>query len=86
MSCNNCSEIQFELDNFSLTRKCESDYHTKIHEALLKKHSPSLSGNFMLEVRLFCFSCFNSVSMPVPLKTFVIYFAPYCPDRLLCII
>ena len=44
MSCNNCSEIGFGLDNFSVIRKCEADYHAEIHEALLiKKLTPNLN-------------------------------------------
>ena len=34
MTCNSCSKIGFELDNFTIIRKYERDYHTKIHEAL----------------------------------------------------
>ena len=29
MSCNSCSEIGIGVDNFSIIRKCESDYHRK---------------------------------------------------------
>ena len=44
VSCNSCFEIEFGLDNFSIIRKCESDYHIKIHEALLlNKRTPSFS-------------------------------------------
>ena len=58
MSCNNCSEIGFGLDNFSLPGKCESDYHTKIHEALLKKHTPSLSRQLYAGGASFLFQLF----------------------------
>ena len=72
MSCNSRSEIEFGLNNFSITRKCESNYHTKIHKTLLGKKNilPVLSDNFMLEMRLLCFACFNSALYLVTLKTF----------------
>ena len=76
MSGNGCSKIGFGLDNFSIIRKRESDYHTKIHDALLiKKHTPSHTNNFMMEVHLSCFCCFNSTLYQLLLKhLFVLQF------------
>ena len=84
MSCNSCSKIGFELENFGIIRKCESDYQTKIHEALLiKEHTPSLNRqlyaggasflHFMLK-SFYIQCCFNSVLYRSFLKYFVICF------------
>ena len=36
--------VQYNINSFTILRKCNSDYEAKIHEALLiKRHSPSLN-------------------------------------------
>ena len=51
MSSNSRSQTEFGLDNFSIIRKCESHYNTKIHEALLmRKHTPSLNRQLYAKV------------------------------------
>ena len=42
--CDSCSSGKFGSNNFSTLRKCNSQFHTKIHEALLiRKSSPYLN-------------------------------------------
>ena len=39
-----CSNLQYSINSFTILRKCNSDYETKIHEALLiKRYSPGLN-------------------------------------------
>ena len=47
LSCDFCSNVKFDLNNFSLLRKYKSKFHTRIHEALLIRKS---SPNFKLSV------------------------------------
>ena len=37
LSCGICSDVQCGLKSFTVTKKCRSKFHTKIHEALLTK-------------------------------------------------
>ena len=44
LSCPTCSNLQYNINSFTILKKCNSDYEAKIHEALLlKRHSPSLN-------------------------------------------
>ena len=55
------SNDKIGLDNFSIITKFESDYHTKIHEALLiKKHTPVLTDIYAGGVS-FLLQCLNPV-------------------------
>ena len=47
LSCDSCSSVKFGLNNFSILRKCKSEFYTRIHEALLIRKS-SLSLNRQL--------------------------------------
>ena len=41
---NNCSSNKRNMDSFTILKRCNSEYETKIHERLLnKKHSPKLN-------------------------------------------
>ena len=80
ISSDSCSQIRCGLDNFNIIRKCESEYHTKIHVALLiKNHTPSFNrqlyagGASPASVVLILFT-------QVAFETFVICFAAYCAD------
>ena len=58
LSCTICCDVRHGLNSFSVIRKCKSDFHAKIHEALLiKKHAPRLNrhlfgsgASFLLQV------------------------------------
>ena len=42
--CDICSDVQHGLKSFRVIKKCQSKFHTKIHEALLiKKDTPKLN-------------------------------------------
>ena len=44
LSCPTCSNLQYNINSFTILRKCNSDYEAKIHEALhVERHSPSLN-------------------------------------------
>ena len=44
LSCPICSNLQYNINSFTILRKCNSDYEAKLHEALLlKRDSPSLN-------------------------------------------
>ena len=44
MSYDSCSNIKFNVNSFKIIKKCNSNFETKIHEALLiKKHKPKLN-------------------------------------------
>ena len=44
LSCNICSDVQHGLKSFSVIKKCQSKFHTKIHKTLLiKKDTPKLN-------------------------------------------
>jgi len=46
------------MESFIIIRKCQSEYHTKIHEALLIKiMHPNSIVNFTPVEHLFCFKC-----------------------------
>ena len=39
-----CSNLQYNINSFTILRKCNSDYEAKLHKALLiKRDSPSLN-------------------------------------------
>ena len=42
--CNVCSSVKLNLNSFKIIKKCKSEFHTKIHEALfIKKRNPGLN-------------------------------------------
>ena len=44
LSCPTSSNLQYNINSFTILKKCNSGYEAKIHEALLiKRHSPSLN-------------------------------------------
>ena len=44
LSCGKCSNNWFNENNFTIIRKCKSEFCSKVHEALLiKKLSPKLN-------------------------------------------
>ena len=44
LSCDICSNIQHYLKSFTIIRKCQLEFYTKIHKALLiKKLAPKLN-------------------------------------------
>ena len=44
LSCDSCSSVKFGLNNFLILRKCKSEFHTRIHKALLiRKSDPNLN-------------------------------------------
>ena len=47
MCCNVCSFVKLNLNSFKIIKKCKSEFHTKIHEALfIKKRNPGLNRQF----------------------------------------
>ena len=58
LSCDVCSDVQHGIKSFTVIKKCQSKFHTKIHEALLiKKDTPKLNrqlyakgASFLLQV------------------------------------
>ena len=58
LSCDVCSDVQYGIKSFNVIKKCQSKFHTKIHEALLiKKDTPKLNrqlyakgASFLLQV------------------------------------
>ena len=69
ISCDSCSSVKFGLNNFSILPKCKSEFHTRMHEALLiRKSNPNLNrqlyanGTFFNPAKYFkCFlvACMN---------------------------
>ena len=44
LSCDVCSDVQHGIKSFTVIKKCQSKFHTKIYEALLiKKDTPKLN-------------------------------------------
>ena len=44
LSCDICSDVQHGLKSFTVIKKSQSKFHTKIHEALvIKKDTPKLN-------------------------------------------
>ena len=45
LSCGICVDVQHSLKSFTVIKKCQSEFHTKINEALLiKKDTPKLNS------------------------------------------
>ena len=45
LSCDICSDVQHGLKSFTVIKKCQSEFHTKIREVLLtKKDTPKRNG------------------------------------------
>ena len=48
-SCQTCNQNDISIENFSIIKKCRTEFDTKIHEALLiKKHNPNLNRQLHL--------------------------------------
>ena len=48
-TCQTCNKENTSINDFTIIRKCRTDFDTKIHEALLiKKHNPSLNRQMHL--------------------------------------
>ena len=66
MSCNICANSKFNINLFEIIKKCNSNFETKIHEALLiKKHNRGLKrqlfangSSFLLNI-LNCYLAFT---------------------------
>ena len=44
MSCDICANSKFNVNSYKIIKKCNSNFETKIHGALLiKKHNPGLN-------------------------------------------
>jgi len=42
-SCDTCKEKNLDINSFKVIRSCNTEYETRIHEALfIKKHNPQL--------------------------------------------
>ena len=55
LSCPTCSNLQYNINSFTILKKCNSDYEAKIHEALLiKRHTLALINNTMQVELRFC--------------------------------
>ena len=51
MCCNVCSSVKLNLNSFKIIKKCELEFHTKIHEALfIKKRNPGLNRQLYANV------------------------------------
>ena len=47
MFCDICDNSKFNVNSFKIIKKCNSNFETKIHKALLiKKHNPGLNRPF----------------------------------------
>ena len=58
--CYVCSFVKLNLNSFKIIKKCKSEFHTKIHEALfIKKRNPSLNRYFIQMGLLFYEVFFN---------------------------
>ena len=57
--CDSCSSAKFSLNIFLILRKCKSEFHTRIHEALLiRKSSLNLSRQLYANVTSFLLNIF----------------------------
>ena len=57
--CNVCSSVKLNLNFFKIIKKCKSEFHTKIHEALfIKKHNPGLNRQLYANVSSFLLNVF----------------------------
>ena len=60
ISCPTCSNMQYDINSFTILKKCNSDYEAKIRKSLpIKRHSPSLNekcyangASFLLNIYL----------------------------------
>ena len=56
------SNLQYNINYFTILSKCNSDYEAKIHEALLIKcHSPSLNKQCYASGARFLLKYFNKI-------------------------
>ena len=62
-SCAVCSDVQCSSKSFTVIKKYQSEFHTKMHEALLiKKHPPKLNRQLFVQRSVcFFFKCFKLI-------------------------
>ena len=59
MSCDICINNKYNVNLFKIIKKCNSNFETKIHEALLiKKHNPGLKQQLFANGSLFLLNIF----------------------------
>ena len=59
MSSDICANPKFNVNSFMITKKCNSNFETKIHEALLiKKHNSRLDRQLFANGSSFLFNTF----------------------------
>ena len=62
MSCDICSNSKFNVNSFKIIKKCNSNFETKIHEALLiKKHNPKLNRQLFANGSSFLLNIFQII-------------------------
>ena len=60
MSCNICANSKFNINLFKIIKKCNSNFETKIHDALLiKKHNRGLKRQLFANGSLFLLNILN---------------------------
>ena len=66
LSCDVCSDVQHGIKSFTVIKKCQSKFHTKIHEALLiKKDTPKLNRQLYAKGKFFLLQVFQIAHMLV---------------------
>ena len=59
MSCDICANTKFNINLFKIIKKCNSNFETKIHKALLiKKHNPGLKRQLVANGSSFLLNIF----------------------------
>ena len=59
MSCDICSNTKFKVNSFEIIKKYNSNFETKIYEALLiKKHNPKLNRQLFANESSFLLNIF----------------------------
>ena len=62
MLCDICSNTKFNINSFKIIKKCNSNFETKIHEALLiKKHNPKLNRKLFANGSSFLLNIFKLI-------------------------
>jgi len=58
-----CEIVKYGIESFTVIGKCQWDYRTKVHEALLikKNHAPKLNLQLTPLEHLYCFKYFKFV-------------------------
>ena len=59
ISCNICSDVQHSLKSFIVIKKCQSEFHIKLWEALLlKKDTSKLNRQLFAKIAYFFLQAF----------------------------